>query len=277
MIKWVIYLKLLRLLRKDNFKNYKMFFSNKLKKIKSLNHCFFSKKKGFSKGIYKGLNCGIGSKDNKKNVKKNLNKVSKYFNFQNKNLKLMFQTHSSKVIFINNKNKNKKRFRCDSMVTKIRGIGLGVLTADCVPVLLYDTNNHLVGCVHAGWKGALNGIIEKTINTFKKKAKNIKMIAAIGPCIAKKNYEVGFDFKRKMSKKEKNSSIFFKKKNKQKFYFDLRKYVNYLLKKSGVRLVDNINLDTYCDEKMFYSYRRSKKSRENDYGRLISVISLKKI
>ena len=253
-----------------------MFLSNKFKRLKKIKHCFFSRNNGYSKGLYEGLNCGIGSKDNKKNVNKNLKKVSNYFNIKKNNLKLMYQTHSSKVIFINKKNKNKNRFNSDALVTNIKGLGLGVLTADCAPILLYDIKNDLIGCIHAGWKGSFKGIIEKTITVFKKNGKNCKIIAAIGPCIARKSYEVDEKFKKKFLKKIRRAKEFFKRKNKQKFNFDLRKYIAFNLKKSGVKIVDNINLDTFCDKKMFYSYRRSKKMSESDYGRLISVISIKK-
>ena len=253
-----------------------MFLSNKLKKFKKIKHCFFSKNNGYSIGRYKGLNCGISSRDNKKNVKKNLEKVSSYFNIKKNNLKLMFQTHSSKVIFIDNKNKNQNKFNCDALVTNIKSLGLAVLTADCAPILLYDVKNNLIGCIHAGWKGAFKGIIEKTIYVFKKKKKNSKIIAAIGPCIARNSYEVDRKFRKKFLNKTSSAKKYFKQKNKQKFNFDLRKYITFILKKSGVRVVDNINLDTFCDQKMFYSYGRSKKTGESDYGRLISVISLKK-
>ena len=111
---------------------------------------------------------------------------------------------------------------------------------------------------------------------LKKKKKNCKIIAAIGPCIARKSYEVDRKFRKKFLNKTSSAKKYFKQKNKQKFNFDLRKYITFILKKSGVRVVDNINLDTFCDQKMFYSYRRSKKTGESDYGRLISVISLKK-
>ncbi len=114
-----------------------MFYSKKLKKIKQIKHCFFSKKNGFSKGIYEGLNCGKGSKDNKKNVFKNLNHVAKKMSVKINKLILMHQTHSNKVVEINNSNYKKKIF-ADAMITKMRGVALGVLTADCVPIIIYE-------------------------------------------------------------------------------------------------------------------------------------------
>ena len=140
-----------------------MFFSKKLREFKEIKHCFFSKKGGFSKGIYKSLNCGQGSRDKKINVQKNLNLVLKKIDINSK-LALMYQTHSNKVIVIDKKNKNLKKFKSDAIITKLRGICLGVVTADCVPIILYDMQNQIIGCIHAGWKGAVNGIIENTIS-----------------------------------------------------------------------------------------------------------------
>jgi len=171
-----------------------MYYSKKIKKFKNINHCFFSRKNGFSQGIYKSLNCGQGSKDNRKNIDKNLNFVSKKIQINKKNLFLMYQTHSNKVIIINNKNKNLKKFKSDAIITKIKGIGLGVVTADCVPIILYYRQNHIIGCIHAGWKGALSGIVENTIKSFKRLNMNNKIYAVIGPCIGSKSYEVDMAF-----------------------------------------------------------------------------------
>ena len=144
-----------------------MFYSKKLRKIKKIKHCFFSRKNGFSQGIYKGLNCGKGSKDKIENVKKNLDYVAKKMNVGRGKLKLMHQTHSNKVVEVN-KNNYKKKVIADAMITKMKGLALGVVTADCVPIILYDTKNEIVGCIHAGWKGALLGIISNTISKIKK-------------------------------------------------------------------------------------------------------------
>ena len=115
-----------------------MFFSKKLSKYENIKHCFFSKKNGFSKGIYKSLNCGPGSNDDKINIKKNLGLVTKKMDLKNDNLILMNQTHSNKVIVVNDENKGQKKFNSDALITKLKGIALGVLTADCVPIILYD-------------------------------------------------------------------------------------------------------------------------------------------
>ena len=191
-----------------------MFYSKKLKKFKNINHCFFSRKDGFSKGIYKSLNCGQGSKDKKKNINRNLEIVAKRFKIQKKELILMHQTHSNKVLII--KNKKKLKIKSDAMITKVKGLALGVVTADCVPIILYDSHNQIIGCVHAGWKGAFSGIIENTIKKFKKLNPKCKINAAVGPCIGKKSYEVDLDFYRKfISRSKKNITYFIKKKRKK--------------------------------------------------------------
>ena len=250
-----------------------MFYSKNLKKIKQIKHCFFSRKGGFSKGIYKGLNCGKGSKDNKANVKRNLKFVSKKINVKLDNLKLMYQTHSNRVIVLNKNNKKLKNFYSDAIITSIRGYALGVVTADCVPIILYDNKNQSIGCIHAGWKGAFSGIIENTIRKFKKLNSKNKILASIGPCIGQKSYEVDINFYKKFISKSKKNSVYFVKKNNNKKLFNLRKYVNDKLLELNVK-VDHINRDTYKEKKNFFSYRRSSKLKQNDYGRCISTISM---
>ena len=192
-----------------------MFYSKNLKKQKKINHCFFSKKNGFSKGIYKSLNCGRGSMDNKKNVIRNLGFVANKMGVKRGKLILMHQTHSNKVIVIK-KNNFKKKIVADAMITNMKGVALSVLTADCVPIILYDAKNEIIGCIHAGWKGALSGIIKKTIIEIKKINYKNKIFACIGPCIGKKNYEVDFAFYQKFIKKSYLNKKYFIKKNKKK-------------------------------------------------------------
>tara|TARA_B100001057_G_scaffold499517_1_gene610506 strand:+ start:4504 stop:5277 length:774 start_codon:yes stop_codon:yes gene_type:complete len=253
-----------------------MFYSKKFKKFKNINHCFFSKKGGFSYGIYKSLNCGRGSKDLKKNISKNLDLVSKKMKVAKKNLALMYQTHSNKVIVISNKNKNTKKFKSDALITKIKGLALGVVTADCIPIILYDTQNEVIGCVHAGWKGASSGIIENTVKKFKNLNFKNKIYASIGPCIGHKSYEVDFDFYKKFKSKSKKNAVYFSNKKKtNKKLFNLRKYVSDKLIELNVK-VDHIYKDTFREKSSFFSYRRSQKLGQNDYGRCISVIALTK-
>ena len=248
-----------------------MFYSKNLK-INNIQHCFFSKKNGVSSGIYESLNCGIGSRDLKENVKKNLKIVSEKFNIQTDSLIMMQQTHSNKVEIIKEDNISKK-VKCDAMITKSNKIALGVLTADCVPILIYEKNKNIIGCIHAGWKGAFTGIIENTVDKIKDMDGDIeKLIFSIGPCISKENYEVKEDFYSKFIKSSKNNEIFFYSKDNKSLNFDLRGFINKKIKDIGVQEVENINIDTYASHNDYFSHRRAKKLGQDDYGRCISVI-----
>ena len=249
-----------------------MFYSKKLKKIKKIKHCFFSRKNGFSKGIYQGLNCGKGSKDNKNNINKNLNYVAKKMNVVRTKLILMHQTHSNKVVEIK-KDNYRRKINADAMITKMNGVAIGVLTADCVPIIVYDLRNKIIGCIHAGWKGAFLGVIENTIKKFKKLNSNNKIFASVGPCIGKKSYEVDILFYENFVSKSRNNKIYFKYKSKTKKLFDLRKYVTDKLLKLNVK-VDQVNKDTFAEKGNFFSFRRSRKLMQKDYGRCISTVCL---
>ena len=249
-----------------------MYFSTKLKKINQVKHCFFSRKNGFSEGIYKSLNCGRGSKDNKKNVNRNLNYVAKKIGIEKRKLILMHQTHSNKVVEIN-KNNYKKKIVADAMITKMKGVALAVVTADCVPVIIYDKNNKIIGCVHAGWKGAFFDIIQKTIKKIKKINSNNKLYACVGPCIGKKSYEVDNNFYKIFISKSKKNKIYFSHKNKMKKLFNLRKFVSDKLLRFKIE-VDQIDRDTFSEKSNFFSYRRSYKLKQKDYGRCISAICM---
>ena len=175
-----------------------MFFSNQLMNISNLKHCFFSRKNGVSKGIYNSLNCGLGSKDDKKNVIQNINIVCKKLNCEKKPIITLNQTHSNKVVCFNNREEVKDKMIGDAIVTKLKNIGIGVLTADCVPILFCDPQKKIIGCIHSGWKGALNGVIKNTVKKFKELNSNIdNLIAVVGPCIGKESYEVKIDFYKK--------------------------------------------------------------------------------
>ena len=249
-----------------------MYFSKKLKKFKHINHCFFSRKNGYSKGIYEGLNCGRGSRDNKKDIIRNLNFVANRMTVEKTGLILMHQTHSNKVVEIKKENYRKKII-ADAMITQMNKVALAVLTADCVPVIIYETKNKIVGCIHAGWKGAFSGIIENTISRIKKKNSINRIYACVGPCINKESYEVDNNFYKMFVVKSKNNKIFFSNKNKTKKLFNLRKFVTDKLIKANIN-VDQIDRDTFIEKGNFFSYRRSCKSNQKDYGRCISSICM---
>ena len=252
-----------------------MIKSKKLSKYKNIKHGFFSRKGGRSKGIYKSLNCGIGSSDNKKIVKNNLKIACQKIDSSYKKMILLNQIHSSKFHFLNkNYKKNKKKLIGDALITDQKKIIIGILTADCVPVLIYDSNRKIISAIHAGWKGAYKGIVKKVIKFLLKNGSESKnLIATIGPCISQKSYEIKKDFKTKFLKQIKKNQIFFKK-IKNKTYFGLNKYVYYQLKSLGLKKIDIIDKDTYNLKNNFFSARRSIHKKENDYGRNISIIMI---
>jgi len=249
-----------------------MFYSKNLKNNNNIQHCFFSRKNGASKGIYESLNCGIGSKDEKENVEKNLDIVSNKFNIKKNSLVLMRQTHSNKVEIIEKKN-NLEKVNCDAMLSENDEIALSVLTADCAPILIYEKHKKIIGCIHAGWKGTINGVIENTLKKLEEMQGSAEqLVVSVGPCISQKNYEVKNDFYSEFIKKSKDNDSFFLKNEKNTFNFDLRRFVNKKFEDAGVLEIENILIDTFATKSEYFSHRRAKKLKENDYGRCISVI-----
>ena len=230
---------------------------------------------GSSKGIYKSLNCGPGSFDKKKNIQKNLQTVLKKIKSNSKKIMLLHQIHSNKFHYINKISKQGKKFIGDALITNKKNVPIGVLTADCTPVLIYDENKSMVAAIHAGWKGAYTGIVKNVIKfMLKKGCCQNNMTAVIGPCISIKNYEVKKDFIDKFIKKDKRNKIFFKN-IKNKTYFSLNKYIYYELKRLNIKNIDIINKNTFDIKNNFFSARRSISRKENDYGRNISIIMIK--
>ena len=185
---------------------------------------------------------------------------------------LMHQTHSNKVVEIKKYN-FKNKIKADAIITKMNNIAIGVLTADCVPIIICDERNKIVGCIHAGWKGAFSGIINNTIKKIKKLNSNNKIYASVGPCIGEKNYEVDIKFYKKFVSKSWKNKIYFKYKSKTKKLFDLRRFATDKLLKLNVK-VDQIEKDTFAEKSNFFSYRRSQKFKQKDYGRCISAVRL---
>ena len=252
-----------------------MIKSKKLSKFKLIKHGFFSQKGGVSKGIYKSLNCGLGSNDKKNKVKLNLNIVRRKISEKSKNIFLLNQIHSNKFIYID-ENFNLKRNikKADAIITNKKKLPIGVLTADCVPILLYENKKNMIAAIHAGWKGAYKGIIRKVINFMIKKGCQKNCItAAIGPCIKQVNYNVKEKFKKKFIQKNRNNKIFFKNK-KNVIYFDLPNFVKSQLKLNKIINIDSINIDTFVKKNNFFSARQSLKLKHDDYGRNISIIMI---
>ena len=250
-----------------------MFFSEKLGKFKNLKHCFFSRKNGVSKGCYESLNCGLGSNDKKENVLKNLEFVAKKITCSKESLITLNQQHTNQVIHFDNDKSVKNKLTGDAIVSEVKNIGIGILTADCAPIFFYDHKKRIVGCAHAGWKGALNGVIRNTVKKFNElNSNNNDLIVAVGPCISKKNYEVKIDFFEKFILQDKNNKNFFNRTGNERYFFDLRGFINRELSNLNIKNIDNIEMDTFSEKEFFYSYRRSQRNAERDYGRCISVI-----
>ena len=238
-----------------------MIISKKLKKFKDIRHGFFDRNGGYSSGIYKSLNCGTGSYDKKKNILKNLKVVCKKIGCSKKKLILLHQTHSNKFSFIHKNYKyNKKEIKADALITNAKDVAIGILTADCVPILIYDKKLKIISAIHAGWKGAYKDIVYKVINFLKKKGSHVNnLCAAVGPCITRKNYETQKEFKDRFLKKNKKNSVFFKTR-KNKTYFGLNDYVYNQLKQKGIKNIELINKDTFDKKNNFFSARRLCKS-----------------
>jgi len=246
--------------------------SKKLQKFNNIKHGFFNNIGGVSAGIYKSLNCGIGSNDNKKNVIKNLEIVSKKIDIKKK-LVLLHQLHSSKIFSVNKI--SKKKLLGDGLITSTRNLALGILTADCAPIIFFESKKNIIGIAHAGWKGAYKKIGLKMINYFKKKGGKLNDIfAVIGPCISQNNYEIKNDFRAKFLKQSSKNKKHFKI-IKNKIYFDLKGYIFEQLKNAGLKNIEIIKKDTFIAKNNFFSARRSIKNKINDYGRNISIIMIK--
>jgi len=249
--------------------------SKKLLRKKNIEHGFFNRNGGTSDGIYESLNCGIGSKDKKINIKRNLKIAKNRISKKSKDIFLVHQTHSNKFVFIDKKFKFfKKKIKADAIITNQKKQPIAVLTADCVPILLYDYKKNMAAAIHAGWRGAFKEIIKKVVFfMIKKGCKKNSIIAAIGPCIGSNSYNVKEDFFKKFIKKDKKNKIFFKKK-KNNTYFDLPNFVKSQLKSIKISNIDTINIDTFIKKNNFFSARQSLRSKHDDYGRNISIIMI---
>ena len=250
-----------------------MFYSKKLLKFSEIKHGFFNKNGGVSKKIYKSLNCGFGSKDKKTNIVKNLKIVKKKISKKSKEIFFVKQIHSNKFIFLNESSNIKNRsIFADAIITEKRNFPIAVLTADCVPLLVYDKKRKMIAAIHVGWRGAYSGIIQKVIKfMFSKGCRKDNMTVAIGPCISMKHYEVKKKFKDKFIKKDKKNIYFFKS-IKDKIYFDLPSYAKKQVKFQRIKNINLLNIDTFNEKNNFFSARRSLKRNHNDYGRNISII-----
>ena len=237
--------------------------------LKNLTHGFFKRKGGVSKGIYNSLNCGMSSKDKKENIVKNRKMISETLNFNLNKLIVANQSHSNKVKILYNFQSD---INCDAMISLSNKIILGVLTADCCPILIGHKKKYLSAVIHLGWKGLFNDILENFLYKIKTLDINTNdLIFALGPCIGFDSFEVGCGFKKSFIMKDKFSKKYFVT-VKNKIYFDLRGYAKFVLINLGFSNIWCSSDDTYKKFSDFFSYRYSMHNKLIDYGRMLSVI-----
>ena len=237
-------------------------------------HGFFTRKGGASSGVFEGLNCGYGSSDQTEIVTINRLRVAEEMGVELAQIATVHQVHSADVASIN-ASTDEATTRADAMVTATPGVCLAILTADCQPVLFSDNEASVIGAAHAGWKGAINGVLETTVEAMERLgADRSRIRAAIGPSISQEAYEVGPEFLKIFLDNDNDNARFFKPGSGDRLHFDLPAYGISRLKTAGVKTVEWIGACTYSDPSRFYSYRRSVHSKEADYGRLISTIRL---
>ena len=244
-------------------------------KADGVSHAFFTREGGVSGGVYASLNGGRGSRDNPDHVAENLGRMADMLGVQRENFLLPYLVHSPDCLLVGAPF-GAERPRCDALVTKTRGLALGVTGADCGILLFSDAQAGVIGAAHAGWKGAFTGVLEATLQKMEEAGASRPSIhVVLGPTIAQASYEVGPEFRARFIEADPKNAWFFAPSARDAHYmFDLPAYIGARLKANGVGRFDNLGLDTYADETRFYSYRRSVHRQEEDYGRLVAAIAL---
>ncbi|AML50059.1 peptidoglycan editing factor PgeF [Falsihalocynthiibacter arcticus] len=236
-------------------------------------HGFFTRKGGASSGIFSGLNCGFGSSDQSEAVHVNRDRVAQAMQVAPNHLCGVHQVHSAKVHVA--KGPDEPAVQADAIVTATPNLALAILTADCQPVLFADSSAGVIGAAHAGWKGAMNGVLEATLDAMEALgAARENTTAVIGPSISQAAYEVGPEFFDTFILQDNSLSRFFSGGVGDRMHFDLPSYGLHILRTAGIGFAEYTNHCTYSDSERFFSYRRSVHKKEADYGRLISCIRL---
>ena len=235
---------------------------------------FFTRKNGVSTRDFASLNCSVKVGDDPAKVRENMRRVAGYLGCTVEKLFVLHQTHSSIVVPVTSREPFEKTPYADALVTNQTGVFLGIKTADCAPVLLADAENGIVAAAHAGWRGAVGGVLENTVQTMIDMGADVDNISAlIGPCIAPQSYEVGDDMREAFLQADAKASLFFVPAGTGKYRFDLPGYVLARLERRGIGAAEWVGEDTYALEKEYFSHRRSSQKGENS-GRQISVIGL---
>jgi len=238
---------------------------------------FFTREGGVSEGFYAALNCGYGSGDDPEAVRENRRRAMERFELSPDALVTLYQVHSPTVVEVEQPWRPGGAPKADGMVTAKRGLALGILTADCAPVLFADAEAGVIGAAHAGWRGAFTGVLEETVAAMTRLgASPGKIRAAIGPCIAQSSYEVGPEFHERFVSADSDNAAFFRASSRPSHHlFDLGGYVTRRLESLGLAEILTTGEDTAADAARYFSYRRATLAGEKDYGRLLSAIALK--
>jgi polyphenol oxidase len=249
-----------------------------LSAIPGVRHAFFTREGGVSGGIYQSLNAGLGSQDDPAHIAENRRRMAEQIGVAPERFLSVHQTHSPDVAVAEGPWPAASRPRADAIVTRTPGLAIGVTAADCGPILLVDPNARVIGAAHAGWKGALTGVVESTLTAMEKLgAERSAILAAIGPLIRQRSYEVGGEFVERFIESDAENTLFFLPSTREGHsMFDLAGFIRRRLENAGVLMIDDTGLDTYSDER-FFSYRRSVHRKEPDYGRHVHAIVLERI
>jgi YfiH family protein len=247
-----------------------------LSALNGIRHGFFTRAGGVSQGLYATLNGGIGSNDAPEHVGENRARMAAALGVKPERLLSLYQIHSPDVVVAETPWPREARPHADAVVTRVPGLALGISTADCGPVLFADPQAKVIGAAHAGWRGALTGVLEATIAAMEQLgAARQRLVVALGPMIRQPNYEVGPEFVKRFRTDDTRNVRFFASSTRQGHaMFDLAGYARERLSRAGVAQVDDLGFCTYADPERFYSYRRSTLRAEPDYGRHINAIAL---
>ncbi len=250
--------------------------SSHLTGLPGIAHGFFGRRGGVSSGIFASLNCGYGSNDDADAVRENRTRVAAWLGTREPQLLTVYQIHSADAVQVTTPWVRADAPKADGMATNVPGIALGVLAADCAPVLLADATAGVVGSAHAGWKGALGGVVESVVALMEKLgAQRSRIRAAVGPCISQASYEVGPEFRERFVEAAADNARYFVPSSREHHWqFDLPGYVRTRVAGIGVE-IDGVNPCTYEDEKGLFSYRRATHRSEPEYGRNLSAIMVK--
>jgi YfiH family protein len=250
--------------------------SSTLCALPGIAHGFGTREGGVSTGIYASLNCGVGSNDNQDHVAENRIRFAGHLGTSPKALVTPYQIHSADVVAVEEPWARGDAPKADALVTARANLAIAISSADCVPVLFADAQAKIVGAAHAGWRGALSGVLEATLDAMEQLgAERTRISACIGPAISQTAYEVGDEFKEQFLKEDEASARFFHRASlKERAHFDLTGYAAERLQTARAGAVEDLHLCTYGDTERFFSYRRSCHQNEADYGRQISAIMI---